>query len=323
MSSPVPRISSDPQPPDHSGHSQPRPSSWRTRTRPHRALGLAVVCLTALSLSLTSMPAATASAPPDSDTSRIGTLTTLSRIVPSRLVQSTGNLYWTNNVVPSGGIGFARVYRMSKVGTPGTERLLYQEAHNGSRFFNAITYAKIGTSFFGYFVVNNSATHTSVIKRVPLAGGAASTIVTSPRYISTRDLVTDGLTLYWADEGGLRRSPIGGGGVTTLFSATSLLSVGLDASRVYFSSGTQVRSIAKFGGLSTLVASGTSVVAALNVQRTTPTSIFWAERNGSVRGRFVGGFGVTYQEPSTTGRRAYERVRHRLTDFLDRLRLYP
>ena len=193
---------------------------------------------------------------------------------------------------------------MSKVGTPGTERLLYQEAHNGSRFFNAITYAKIGTSFFGYFVVNNSATHTSVIKRVPLAGGAATTIVTSPRYISTRDLVTDGLTLYWADEGGLRRSPIGGGGVTTLFAGTSLLSVGLDASRVYFSSGTQVRSIAKFGGLSTLVASGTSVVAALNVQRTTPTSIFWAERNGSVRGRFVGGFGVTYQEPSTTGRRA-------------------
>ena len=164
-------------------------------------------------------PAAAAGASALSAPAAANTLRTLSRFQPDHFVQSTGNVYWTYNVGSSTGREYARVYRMSKQGTPGTERVLWELSGPSSPFyFRALTYAKVGTQFYGYFVVDNAQTHTSVIRRVSLAGGQAVTIVASPRYIGPRDLVTDGRFLFWADEGGLRRSTIGGAELTTLAS---------------------------------------------------------------------------------------------------------
>ena len=183
-----------------------------TRLRMRLAVALLLVAAATLTTARTSgvtLPAA-AGVTSGVSTSHLGTTKTLSTIYPMRLVQSTGNLYWTANVPTSDGDDFSRVYRMSKSGTPGTERLLYQETHPGDRYFSAFAWAKVGNRYWGYFVVNNSSTHTSVIKRVSLGGGPATTLVTSPRYIGNRDLVSDGTYLFWGDAGGLRRSRVNG-----------------------------------------------------------------------------------------------------------------
>ncbi len=234
-------------------------------------------------------------------------VTPLTSNVPAQLISSTGNLYWTNNGNPVNGVAVSRVFRMSKSG--GAATAIYQESHNGSRFLGSLAYATVDTTFYGFFVVNDAAARTSVIKRVPLAGGAARTVVTSPRYISSRDLVAYGSQLFWADEGGVRSSGLNPGAVaSTRFSGSLVNSVGVDATRVYFSSGTEIRRVPKFAGqASNVAATGTSTVTSLHVVPATggvPTVLAWTEQNGSVRGRFVDSFGTVYQQPSTTGRKA-------------------
>ena len=116
----------------------------------------------------------------------------VSRSRPSRLIQSTGNLYWTANRFTTSGQWVASVYRTSKQAVPGQERALFQMVHHGELAFGALAYAKIGSTYFGFVVVNNLLAQTSEILRFPLGGGAGHVMATSPTYIGPRDLVTDG-----------------------------------------------------------------------------------------------------------------------------------
>ena len=225
-----------------------------------------------------------------------GKLETLSELQPARLVLSTGNVYWTTNVDPVSGVGYARIYRMSKAGEPGTERLIYQEESDGSTYFFDLTYAKIGTQYFAYFVVNKADERTSAIKRVSLGGGAARTIATAPGYVGARELVTDGTYLFWADEGGLRRVSISGGPVTTLSTAPDQGELALTGSRVYFSSAKRIRSVAKLGGDERQELTTGSYINGLFARSGfLGTSLYWAETDGSVRGRSSFGLRTTYQ----------------------------
>ena len=142
--------------------------------------------------------------------------TILSDATPAGLVQSTGNLYWTSNtklgIEPT---GTAKVYRASKSNIPGEETILYQETMTNDGIaavnFGAITYAHVSGNWFGYFVANYPLAGHSQIKRVPLAGGPAVVLATSPAQIGNDDLATHGTSLYWADAAGIRKMPIGGG----------------------------------------------------------------------------------------------------------------
>ena len=255
---------------------------------------LLTVGVAALVMGGAAFPPASSAPPTTARSGGFGTLVTLSETRPTRLVLSTGNVYWTTNVDPVVGVGHSRIYRMSKSGKPGTERLIYQETHDGAKRFYDITFAKIGARYYAFFVVNNLDARTSVIKRVSLGGGAATTIVTAPRYISTRDLETDGTYLFWADEGGLRRVSLAGGSITTL-SGADQGQIALTGSRVYFSSGKQIRSVAKTGGDERLELTAGSYVTGLFALSALGTSLYWAETDGSVRGRNVIGLRVTYQ----------------------------
>jgi hypothetical protein len=220
---------------------------------------------------------------------------------PERLVQSTGNLYWTANVLNEFGRSTSTVYRTGKLDRPGQEHALYRLSHGGEIHFGALTYAQVGT-WYGYVVVNDRSTSRSQIRRVPLAGGPAVTLTTSPRSIGGRDLTTDGRTLFWADEGGLRSMPIGGGPVRTLVAGAGITSVGLDATSIYFTAGTTVRRVPQGGGATTLVVSAPSAVTALFVERNLGTIVYWGERNGSVKSRVAGTTGTTVHQGPTTGR---------------------
>ncbi len=120
--------------------------------------------------------------------------TTLSYTHPGRLIQSTGNLYWTANQTESG-VSQSDVFRASKGNVPGQESILYQESQPAASpvDFEAITYANVGGNWYGYFVANYPADAESQVMRVPLSGGTAVVLATSPAVIGARDLVTDEL----------------------------------------------------------------------------------------------------------------------------------
>jgi hypothetical protein len=228
--------------------------------------------------------------------------TTLSYTQVDRLAQSTGNLYWTSHYLNEFGPSSATVYRASKSNSPGQEQALYSEYQNNWIYFGDLTYA-LTSDWYGYFVANYPSAGVSRIKRVPLTGGPAVTLVQSPSFVGMRDIANDGSFLYWADGGGLRKMSIVGGPVTTLVSSPSITSIGLDASRVYFSLGASIRAISKSGGFSTLQTATSSTVTTMHVQTgSSGTALYWGEQNAAIK-RLSGGSITTYQSP-ISGRRA-------------------
>jgi len=216
---------------------------------------------------------------------------TLSYSHPDRLIQSTGNLYWTADQTVQGR-STAVVYRASKTNEPGQEQILYQEPSlPTSRVdFEAITYANVGGTWYGYFVANYAgypSQHESQIKRVPLTGGAAVVLATSPAAIGNRDLVTDGSFLYWADADGIRKMAITGGTVHTLVSGQTFAHLGLDGPVLYYSSGNSILTVPTSGGASTTVISAPSAITAI-YPPSTANGLLWGEADGSVN-RFDGG----------------------------------
>jgi surface antigen len=211
-----------------------------------------------------------------------GPATALSYAQPDRLIQSTGNLYWTADQTVDG-MSQADVYRASKTNVPGQEQILYQESPPASTpvDFEAITYANVAGTWYGYFVANYPAQDESQIKRVPLTGGAAVVLATSPAVIGNRDLLTDGSSLYWADAGGIRKMAITGGTVQTLVSGATLAHLGLDGPVLYYSSGDSILNVPTSGGASTTVVSGSSAITAM-YPPSSANGVLWGEANGSV-----------------------------------------
>jgi surface antigen len=219
--------------------------------------------------------------------------TTLSYTQPDRLIQSTGNLYWTANQTVNG-LSLATVYRASKGNQPGQESILYQQSTATPVQFAAIAYANVAGTWYGYFVANHPTTGRSQIMRVPLARGAAVALATSPAYIGAGDLVTDGSFLYWADQRGIRRMRIAGGAVTTLVSGPANGQLGLDGSVLYYASGQSILDIPTAGGTSATVASAASPITALYPPSATDGNVYWGEANGSVE-LFPGPFHSPFQ----------------------------
>ena len=253
-----------------------RSSSWR--------LASVIPAIAALALALGALPAAAQNP------------SVLSKIAAAHLVQSTGNLYWTANQ-PAEEFGDPRnsasVWRASKSSTPGDERLLWRERRTVFFFFGALTYAKVQGTWYGYFAATYGQPPNVVsrIKRVPLAGGQATTIATSPSPVRHRDLVTDGRYLFWVDEQGLRRMAVGGGAIRTLITGELRDFIALSATRVFYSTGRAVRSVPKADGTVMTHAVGATKITAIHARRTPNGSTFllWGQENGEVRGRLLGG----------------------------------
>ena len=230
----------------------------------------------------------------------LGAIATLSYAQPSRLIQSNGNLYWTARLTVQGRTA-ADVYRASKTSEPGQERLLYQELSLPSSQvnFEAITCANVAGTWYGYFVANYPSQRESQIKRVPLAGGAAVVLATSPAAIGNRDLVTDGSSLYWADAGGIRRMAITGGAVQTLVSGGTFAHLGLEGTVLYYSSGNSILTVPTSGGVSSTVISALSPITAI-YPPSTANGLLWSEANGSVYS-FGGGDIYNQLQPPLAG----------------------
>lgn len=246
-------------------------------------------------------------------------VTQLSESAVSRLIQSTGNLYWTHSEWGPGGEN--SVYRASKSSTPGEEIALYGEPYQGgvrgSKNFGAIVWAKVGEEYYGYFVANDKQQGTSEIKRISLAGGgSADVLATSPVEIGDRDLATNGSYLCWADAQGIRSMPIEGGPVTTLASG-EFVHLAMHGSTVYYPSEEHILSVADTGGPVDAVVQADATVTVLYVgsapERAIATRarrlgppiisdrpmVSWGQADGSVKSLAIGQGAPTVYQPAT------------------------
>jgi hypothetical protein len=241
--------------------------------------------------------------------------TTLSDTSPARLIQSTGNLYWSSNGAAFDGIQ-SFIFRASKSSSPGEEIQIYAEPEPSSDTdeFEALTFAKVNDEFYGYFVANYQG--LSQIKRIPLAGGPAVVLAGSPATIGHGDLVTDGAFLCWADGEGIRSMPIGGGPVATLSAGQGFARLAVLGETVYFIDGKAILSVPAGGGTPSNVAGDRfSPITALHVLEVQPpvalaerletppvpivqnVALVWGRADGAVCGMFPTGT-ATYQEPT-------------------------
>jgi hypothetical protein len=218
------------------------------------------------------------------------TPTVLSYQTPSRLIQSTGNLYWTSNLYnPGSSTPYESfVWRASKTNEPGQEIELFSQLRSKPGSFGDITYAQVAGNWYGYFVANYPKAGISRIERIGLTPTASAYIVKDNLPpIGQNDLVTDGSYLYWADGSAIRKMPIAGGAIKVLASGANFSHVGLDATNVFYSAGSQIWSVPKSGGTATELVSapGTSISAMSVDDQYGYDELIYGETNGSVTER--------------------------------------
>jgi hypothetical protein len=189
---------------------------------------------------------------------------------------------------------------MSQSAGPGQEILLYSEP---DARFGDIVYAQVGGVWWGYFFATKSGVIT--IKRVPLTGGAATTLTTVTNVDvanSHRNLVTDGAHLYWQDVSSVRKMPIGGGAITELDQAspnTPTAGICLRDGNIIYASVRDIRYVPTSGDVITSPLVRTIVTASSRVTAlfTVANGVYWGENDGAVRLK-VGSTTTTLQ-PST------------------------
>ena len=234
------------------------------------------------------------------------TPTLLSYNSPARLIQSTGNLYWTSNTYnPFRATPYESfVWRAAKTNTPGQEIQLFSQSSTTPSSFGDVTYAQVAGNWYGYFVVNNPAARTSRIERIGLTPTASATVLRANLPLMGQDdLVTDGSYLYWADASAIRKMPIGGGTPTVLIWGTNLSRVGLDAAKVFYSAGNAIRAVPKTGGTPTTLVTAASAISAMDLNdQWGYDELAYGETNGSV-------IENTYLSPGVTTVRVVEPAR--------------
>ncbi len=200
---------------------------------------------------------------------------------PDGLILSTGNLYFTYHDAAT-----ASVWRAAQSALPGQEILLYSEP--GARFGD-IVFAQVDGAFWGYFLSHNGGA-TATIKRVPLTGGAATVLATVTDVDvanSHRNLVTDGVNLYWQDVHSVRKMPIRGGAVTVLDEAspnTPTAGLALQNGNVVYASVAAIRFV-PVSGATTPPSARTIVTASERVTALHAVLgfVYWGEQSGAIR----------------------------------------
>jgi hypothetical protein len=210
---------------------------------------------------------------------------------PDGLILSTGNLYFTSHDAAG-----ATVWRTSQTSVPGQESVLYWEP--GARFGD-IVFAQVDGNFFGYFFAQNAGVIT--IKRVSLTGGAATVLATITNVDvanSHRNLLTDGVNLYWQDDRAVRKIPIRGGAVTVIDPSTPntpTAGLALQNGNIIYASVADIRFVPPNGAVTApsvrTIATASSRVTTLNAAA---NGVFWGEQGGAVRRR-VGSTTTTLQ----------------------------
>jgi hypothetical protein len=200
---------------------------------------------------------------------------------PDGMILSQGNLYFTSHNAAA-----ATVWRTSQSSVPGQERLLYREA---GAVFGDIVFAKVDGNFFGYFFAESNQ-KVITIKRVPLTGGTATVLATLTSIDvdnNRRNLVTDGVNLYWQEVTSVRKMPIRGGRVTVLDPSrdnTPTAGIALQNGNIVYASVEDIRFVPPNGSSvppeSRKIVTAASGVVSLHA---TSNSVYWGDHDGAVK----------------------------------------
>lgn len=212
---------------------------------------------------------------------------------PDGMILSQGNLYFTSHDAAG-----ATVWRTGQTSLPGQESVLYWEA---GATFGDIVFAKVDGNFFGYFFATNKLVPEIAIKRVPLTGGTATVLATIRNVDvanSHRNLLTDGVNLYWQDDSAVRKIPIRGGPVTVIDPSnpnTPTAGLALQNGNIIYASVANIRFVPP-NGSAIPPASRTIVTAASRVisLHAVSNGVYWGDNDGAVQ-RKVGATTTTLQ----------------------------
>jgi hypothetical protein len=208
---------------------------------------------------------------------------------PAGLVESTGNLYWTENrstIFPRS--YNAQVYRAAKTNTPGQEVILYQESSSTPFNFSNITFANYGGVWYGYFIANYRV-GGAYIKRVPLDGSSGAVVLGSGNTLASvsSPLLCDGTYLYFYGAGGMYAETLDGSRVYDLGPVGGITSFGFDSQHVYFAAGTTVYRAYKpnvstyYSAIATTSSPVTALAVAPGATGDAATVVYWGA-GGSV-----------------------------------------
>lgn len=198
---------------------------------------------------------------------------------PDGLILSTGNLYFTSHDAAG-----ATVWRTAQSSIPGQERVLYWEP---GAIFGDIVFAQVDGNFFGYFFAMKAG--VIMIKRVPLTGGAATVLATVTNIDvanSHRNLITDGVNLYWQDVDSVRKMPIRGGPVTMLDPTspnTPTAGLALQNGNIIYASVADIRYVPTSGAItSPLVRTITTASSRVTALHAVLNFVYWGEQSGAM-----------------------------------------
>ncbi len=199
---------------------------------------------------------------------------------PSGLALLTGNLYFTSHDAAG-----AAVWRTRQNSVPGQESILYWEP--GAKFGD-IVFAQVNGVSFGYFFVEKSGAIS--IKRIPLSGGNATTLTNTASIDiidSHRNLVTDGINLYWQDSDSVRKMSVAGGAVTVLDQttpSTPTAGILLLNNRIIYATMNTIIFVPTAGAI---VGPAIRTIFTASTRITTlhagPDGIYWGEETGAIR----------------------------------------
>lgn len=200
---------------------------------------------------------------------------------PDGLILSTGNVYFTSHDAAG-----ATVWRTSQTSIPGQETVLFWEP---GATFGDIVFAQVDGAFFGYFFALKSGVLT--IRRVSLTGGPATVLATISNNVdienSHRNLITDGVNVYWQDDSAIRKIPIRGGPVTVIDPSspnTPLAGLAFQNGNIVYASVAQIRFVPPNGSSdppsSRIIVTAASRVVALHA---VSNGVYWGDNNGAVK----------------------------------------
>jgi hypothetical protein len=122
------------------------------------------------------------------------------------------------------------------------------------------------------------------VKRIPVVGGAPSTVVSADGLIYHRALALDDTYVYFGDNAGVNRVPKGGGSVVALAAGYDSYKLALDASYVYWTEwavagNDAIRRVPKTGGAVQTILSSGSLADPLGIA-VDEAHVYWTEGNG-------------------------------------------
>jgi hypothetical protein len=177
----------------------------------------AVVLVVAGVAKLAPRPPATVGAPP---------VATAAVAPPSRLVRAGNDLFWTAG---------DSVYRAAIDAAPGGRRLVHRAQ---GAAYGALAVAGPRRVFV--------ADRDRIVRLPLLPVGPAVTVAVTRRPVT--DLYTDGTSLFWADDQGIRTVWTAGGTIRTIAAEHAIQDIDLRGGRVVFATGRAVKSVSTAGG---------------------------------------------------------------------------